>query len=287
MRVILDTFFTLCYFTAIFIQLIIFVRNAVKSVYSTRAQRIFQLFFLFALVFLTFNQMKLLKTIYKQRIFDFENNPLGSRLKSLQYMSESTLHSVLIYSFAVMFNYFCDFKLRSITDQKMYSVSLVAYGFLRSIPIIVIMSQIYSNTPFSSFMFETFIVSENVVKILILISIIKAISKITVEIDACLMDDKTMLQHFLSMMDLICKKLVIALFFECFYRLLYLVVIMNHKSSVLSFLKDASNLAKVFSIYLMLDALSEVSFVDCKDIKASCNENDNDKFFSLEETNKL
>lgn len=282
MRVIIDTFFTLSYFTVILIQLILFLRDAIKSVHSTRPQRIFQLFFLFSLFFLSFSQVKLLRTVYRQKIFDFENNPMGSKLKSLQYMSESTLHSVLIYSFAVILNYFQDFKLKSITDQNIYSLSSLIYGFVRTIPISLILMSIHKNTPFSSFLFETFFISEDIVKILLFIILMKTILKMKEEIEACLMNDKTSIQYFLSSIKLICKKLTVAISSECLYRLLYLVVILNPRSSFLVFIRDLSNLIKIFSIYLMLEGLRELSFVDCKEIKASCDENENDRFFIFE-----
>lgn len=283
MRIILDSFVVLCTLAALFIQGLSFFKYAVNSIYASNPQRAIQFSFLIGLLFLIFYQLKELKTIYKRQVVDFEDTSIIAKLKSLQYLGENILQSVIIAAFACVFDTFKKFKLKAIRDQKAYRNTCVIYSILRIIPALVILWGISKKPAFLSFLMEIFLISEGVVKILVLFAIEKMIERIAGEIDACLLSDKSFMQSILSQYQRLSSKLFIALSLDCAYRFLYLAVVLNLRSKTILLMKDLSNLLKIASIYLILDSLIEIIFINASGIRITFNENEKDKFFVFDE----
>lgn len=286
MRIALDSFVNICYLFVLLLQASLFVRNAIYSACTPRSQRLSQFYLMFALVFMIFYQFQLLKLLYNRRIADFENDSAASKLKTLQYFGENIFHSVLCHSLAVVLESFEGFKMHSITDQRAMKLSAFVYAYARYIPAIVMISRLNKSTSFYSFLIEAFLISEDVVLVLVFANLIRLIKKMTVEIEICLMADKTMVQYVLSVFKTLLSRLIVSLSLECLSKMLYLVVVMGQKSRALAFIYDTSNLLRVVSAYLILGNLIDLVFADCRSFKVAFNENKDDKFFEFEHAGK-
>ncbi|ELA42092.1 uncharacterized protein VICG_00941 [Vittaforma corneae ATCC 50505] len=286
MKIFLDSFVNICYLFALLIQAFLFVRNAIYSSCAPRSQRLSQFYLMFSLIFMVFYQLQLLRTLYNRKIIDFENVPATSKLKTLQYVGENTIHSVLCHSLAVILESFENFKMHSITDQRVMKLSAFIYAYIRYLPVMVMMSRLYRNTSFYSFLIEAFLISEDIVLILIFVNLIRLIKKIAKEIETCLMTDKTMVQYLLSVFKVLLSRLAVSLSLECLSKMLYLVVITRERSKALMFINDISNFLRVVSIYLVLENLTDMVFTDCRSFKVAFNEHEKDKFFEFEHAEK-
>lgn len=283
MKIVLETFVSLCYLFILLTQGILFIKSAVNSICIQKSQRIAQFFFLIALLFLTFYQLKILSFAYTTQVVDFENNILTVKIKYLQYIGENTLHSLVVYALSVVLDHFKNFKLKSISDQHALKLSVLIYTFVRLFPVLVILSYIATNIPLASFVMELFLISESAVKIFIFLYSIKVIKRILKEVDICLMTDKSLVQYMLTGFKTALFNLVLALMFDCMSRILYLAAVLNMRSKTVLFIKDLGNLLRLMSLKLMLECLIDILFTNYGNAKIGSNGEENSKFFVFED----
>ena len=116
-------------------------------------------------------------------------------------------------------------------DKQALKYSSVIYGCLRSFIYGYFFFNIFSNVALYTFLIEIFMVSEFFVMILIFLSLSETIKKLKIEIEVCLMNDKSYIQYILSMISSFSNRFIAALAFQCIYRVIYLTVIINKSLS--------------------------------------------------------
>lgn len=284
MKIFLDSFVNLCLLSVLLLQVAQFIKNSFSSPPISRNQRILQLFFVFSLFFMIFYQFQLLKTIYSEKIIDTKDRSMPGKLKVLQYTGENTLHTLLCHSLGVMIGAMEHFKVSSIKDQTALKYAAFSYAYARSVPVLIMMSWVFDNPPFYSILVEILMAGEALVISLIFAGLVKVLRKVTMEIDAFLMMDKSAIQYLLFVFKTISSKVCAGLFLEAFSRLIYLVVALGDKSKLLMLASDISSFLKLVSTYLILTNLVELMFADCGSFRMELNEHEKDKFFIFDES---
>lgn len=288
MRIVLHSFVHICFIFIISINALLFVKNAINSSYSTYSKKILQIYFFFALLFLIYFHFSVLKALYTGKVLDVESGSLLGRLKTWQYIGENMLHSVVCYSFGTILESLERFKMKSIKDQRSMKSTAYFYSFIRYIPVFMILLHLNENLPFYSFLIEIFLIGEYTALILVFSNFYKTIKNVENEVEICLMRDKSMVQFFLANIKSILKRFIVSLGLESLSKVMFLTVMMGKSKKSLTFLYDASNLLKLISIYLLLETLLDLVFIDYGGLKVILNEGENDKFFIFEnDENKI
>jgi hypothetical protein len=283
MKLMIESFVNLVYFSVIIYHGMAFIKNGIFTICKTKSQRALQSLYFVSILFLGFHQLKLLKIVYKQRVWELDGTLIGSKLKTLQFLGENLLNSVIIFSLALILESFNNFNVKEMKDRQALKISSIIYGVLRLGLITYLTSNVYTNVALYSFLIEMFMISEFLILIFTFISLNETIKKLKIEIEVCLMNDKSYILHILSMIRSFSTKFIFALFFQCVYRSLYLTILINKTSKTLIIIKDISNLLKIISFHFIFENINNLMIFNDPSAVAKCGQQEDDKFFVFEE----
>lgn len=286
MRLVIETFTHFAYLAVIIIDGFSFIRNGIFTICKSKFQRTMQSTYFVAILFLIFHELKLLQIVYRKTVFELEGTLIGSKLKSLQYIGENVLSSVIVFSLALILESFKNFKIKEMKDRKVLKFSSMIYGCLRLLLFGYLITSVFKDIALYSFLIELLMISEFFVLMLTFISLRETIKKLQKEVEVCLMNDKSYVQHILSKLKSFSIQFVFATASQCIYRIIYLTVIFNRKTKMLLIMKDVSSFLKIISIHLILENINNLIVFNDPSASARCGEDENDKFFVFEEDHK-
>lgn len=288
MRIVVESFVVMANLFVLVTQNICLVKNALRTSFSTRSQRIHQLFFLLSVLFLVAYQYRLLKIRYGQQIWDFDNSVMTGKIKVLQYIAENLLRTVVLLSLDIIMSSIDKMKIFGIKDNAALRTSIFVYNLIRTVPIAAISIPLTGNVSFESFLMELFLIGEGTVIVLVFASLRKSLGKIQKELCSSFLPEKSYLEYLLGQYRSHSSMFVGSLIAETTSRVIFLFVMLEHRSKTLVFLRDLGNLLKIISIYVLIKSLNDLIFIDYNQntllyAKTDADQSVRSRFFVFEE----
>jgi len=262
MRIFVESFIVLLTSLVILMQIIFLIKKTTKSRFSMNSRKSEHMLFFFALLLLMTHQYKLLESVYRRKLWDYDSNTVMGGIKFLQYIAENALKTAFFVSLCRVLTICDQMKIEGIEESSSIKMALISYGILRLIPAADIFISFSEEVSFSIFKMEVLLMAEDVLIALILTFLIHSLVNIEQGLETSILPEKPLLEYQIDNLMRLLKIFQAAFVIESISRLLFLIVMMENKARYLLFFKDIANLLKILSLYLVISSITDLLFND-------------------------